>query len=490
MSRLALFLVLSVAAFVCEAKLRSAGVRIGQNPGFVIRIKHEALDTFSKSVAQLSSAYAHKLPIPDASCTVGGVDLETKNVRITKFPPPEFRFSTSPPNGFRGSFRIRELGFEGPFNAARRTFVNTQKDNGRFIFNASEAFVNFTLTIGEFDNGIPKVEEFECTSSLGPANLNVRDCKEKFAIDVMSLAAKSVRPVYNSQVCSTIKKMVGSQVNQLLAKIPNAIDISQAISLKFQFKPAFNADSFEARLHIKTITDIVSPYSPAKFVEADSSKAVVVLLISDAVFNDLLYQAYENKLLAFKVDKNSPPIMYNLVRADCDGDKDAACLGNVAPNLKVKYGKNALVRAEFRASKSPEVEFLQGRATFTAALNADLYLTPSNTTEESHETTAAVDVLGSFQVRIKDGSIFGMVKVENVTVHIDEEHNKKWEENIKNTITKLVETYINGDLLLKGCPLKLPFGVGLTEPLVSFQPHTLQIHTGFEYNAVASAERQ
>jgi len=489
MSRLALLLVLSAAALICEAKLRAGGVRIGQNPGFVIRIKHEALEKFSKSVGELSSTYAHKLPIPDASCTVGGVDLETKGVRITKFPPPEFRFSTFPPNEFRGSFKIPELGFEGPFNAARRTFVTTQRDQGRFAFNASDVVVNFTITVGEFENGIPKIEKFDCASSLGPANLNIRDCKEKFASDVMGMAAKSVRPVYNSQVCSTVKRMVGSQLNQLLAKIPNVIDVSPSISLKFQFKPAFTADAFEARLHGKTITDIVSPYTPAKFVEADSSKALVVVLLSDSVFNDALYQAYENKLLEFKINKNSQPILYNLIRCDCEPGKDA-CLGNVIPSLKQTYGKDAGVRAEFRASKSPEVEFHQGKATFTAALIADLYMTPSNGTLEHHDTTAKVDVLGSFKVRITNGSIFGMVTVENVTVHLDDEQSKKWEDKVRGTITQIVEQYINGDLLLKGCPLKLPFGCGFSEPLVSFQPHTLQIHTGFEYKAEASGERR
>jgi hypothetical protein len=305
----------------------------------------------------------------------------------------------------------------------------------------------------------------------------------------MSLAAKSVRPVYNSQVCSTIKKIVGSQVNQLLAKIPNVIDVSQSISLKFQFKPAFNADSFEARLHGKTITDIVSPYTPAKFVEADSSKALVVVLLSDSVFNDALYQAYENKLLEFKINRNSQPILYNLMRSDCEPGKDA-CLGNVVPSLAQTYGKNAAVRAEFRASKTPEVEFHQGRATFTAALVADLYMTPGNGTYEHHDTSATVDVLGSFKVRIQNDSIFGMVTVESVTVHMDNEQNQKWENKIKGTITQIVEQYINGDLLLKGCPLKLPFGCGFSEPLVSFQPHTLQIHTGFEYKAEASGERR
>jgi len=489
MSRLALLLVLSVAAYVCEAKIRAGAVRVGKDPGFVIRIRNGGLDAFFKSVFSLSSTYAHKLPIPDASATVGGVDLKTKNVRITKFPPPEVRYRMVPPNGFVGSLKVPHLGFEGPFNASRRTFVTTQKDGGRFIFNASDAVVNFTCTIGEFENGIPKVDSFECASSLGPANLNVRECKEKYAIDVMSLAAKGVRPAYNSQVCSTVKRLVGSQVNQFLAKIPNVIEVSKAISFKFQVKPSFGKDYFEARLHGKTITDVVSPFQPAPFVEADNSDAMVVVFISDAIFNDALYQAYTNELLQFRIDPNSQPILYDLVRVDCESGQDA-CLGNVAPALKEKYGKDGLVRANFKASKAPEVEFQQGKATFTAALNADLFVTTANNSKEYHEATATVDVRGSFQVKIKEGSIYGLVSVENVTVHIDEENNKKWEDKIRKTITKIVETYVNGDLLLKGCPLKLPFGAGLTDPLVSFQPHTCQIHTGFEYNAVASAERK
>jgi len=488
MSRLALLLVLSVGALVCEAKLRSGAVRMGNNPGIAMRFTNKGWDAAFKSIAQLSSTYAHKLPIPDASATVGGVDLQTKNVRITKFPPPEVRYRMVPPNGLVGSLKIKELGFEGPFTAARRTFVTTQQDSGRFIFNASDVVVNFTLTVGAFENGVPKIESFDCASSLGPANLNVKDCKERFAIDVMSLAAKSVRPVYNSQVCSTVKRMIGSQLNQLLAKIPNVIDITPQISFKYQVKPVFGANYFEAQGFGKTITDIVSPHAPAKFVEADSSDAMVVLFISDSIFNDVLYQIYNNQKLQFKIDKNSQPMLYDLVRVDCESGADA-CLGNVAPALKEKFGKDALVRAEFKASKSPEVEFHQGKATFTAALNTNLYITTVNDSQEYHETTAVVDVTGGLQVRIKDGHIYAKVSVENVTTHIAEEHSKKWEDKIRGTITKIIETRVN-DLLLRGLPLKLAFGADFDAASVSFQPHTLQAQTSFIYKAVASAERK
>jgi hypothetical protein len=474
---------------VCEGKIRAAGVRLGPSPGLVIRIRRAGLDSFFDSVASLSSTYAHKCPIPDATAEVSGVNLQTTNVRITKFPKPQIRYRFTEPNGVAGSLEFPHVGIEGPFTATRKTLFATQSDGGRVIFNATGAVVNFTLTFDEFDNGIPRVQNCECASSLGPANLNVREAKEKFAIEVMGLAAKSVRPVYNSQVCPTIKKMMTSQVNRFLGQIPNVIDVSSSISIKFQVKPVFKQDYMETRLYGKCITDIVSPFNPAAFVESENTESMVAVFISDAVFNDVLYQAYNNQKLQFKVDKNSQPIMYDLVRVNC-GEGQDACLGNVAPDLKEKFGLDATVRAEFRATKAPEVEFQQGKAVFTAALSADLYLTTANDSKEYHEATSTVDISGTFQVRIQDGTLYGKVSIDKVTVHIDEEHNKKWEDRIGETIKKIVDNYINGDLLLKGVPLKLPFGAGLTEPFVSFQPHTCQIHTGFEYTAVASAERK
>jgi len=358
--------------------------------------------------------------------------------------------------------------------------VANQKDGGQLIFNASNAEVKFSLKLGELQNGAPTISEFTCNATLGPANLNVKGAKEKFATEVLSLAAKAIRPTYNSQLCTLTKKAVTVNFNNLLAKIPNVIDVNQQVSVKFLVKPNVAPGYIELNAFAKVITNLVSPHTPFPFEEAYSKDDSVILFISDAVVNDLAYQAFANDRLSFNVNPQSQPIMYNLVKLDCPAD-EAACLGNVVPTLADKYGKDADVEANFKATKSPEVTFALDKATFTAGWSAELFATTKNDTKRYHEATASVDVTGGFQVKIQDGVAYGKVSVDDVVVHIDGEPNKKYEDKVKATIQKIVQEYINGDFLLKGLPLRLPFGIGLNSPNVNFLAHTLQVQTGFIY---------
>lgn len=153
------------------------------------------------------------------------------------------------------------------------------------------------------------------------------------------------------------------------------------------------------------------------------------------------------------------------------------------PSLAEKYGPDAAVEATFRASKCPEIKFVQGKAVFTGALATDLNITPTNGTQKFHEATADVDISGQFQIKVEKGVLYSKISVDNVTVHIDSEHNKKWEDKIRSTIKNVVEQYVNGDLLLKGVDLHLPFGVNVKDALVKFNPGTLQLQTDIELTA-------
>jgi len=489
MSRIVLLLVLSVGAFVaCEARVRAGGVRLGTNPGAIIKIRRSALDAVFKGAAQIAPRIAKKAPIPDATATFGGTDMETSNIRITDFAEPKIEYTLSSPNKISGSVELPSVTIQGPFNATRRTFIKTQKDGGHLNFNANNIKVTFRATIGEFENGVPMIQDFECESAMGKANLKVDKCKEKFGIEVIQLAAQGFRPIVTTQTCSVVKKLVSGQLNKLLARIPNVVDITPNVGLKYQVKPTVADDFVQVAFFGKVLTDEVSPFTPAKFAEIADDSAMVIIKISDAPFNDLAYQAYENKKMEFTINQNSPKVLYTLVVLKCDPANEA-CLGNVAPAMAAKYGEDALVEVVVKALKAPEVEFLEGKATFKGALSVDLSVTCANDTSKPyHEANAMVDVSGSLKIKIQAGILYAKIDIDQVTVRIDEEHNQKWQDKIKNTIKKVVETYVN-DNLLKGLPLRLPFGVGVNDPLIKFAAHTMQAQCAFDYKVTSSEEK-
>jgi len=469
-------------------RVRAGGVRLGQYPAISVIVKRSGMDTVFKNAAKLGTKYAGKCPVPDIKATFSGVDLEVKDLKVAQFAEPKIDYTLRAPNRIDGSIELPIVAVQGPFKAVRRTVFKTQTDGGEITFNVTGVKVSFNATIGEQPNGMPIVASFDCQSYMGPANLNVRKAKENFAIEVMQLAAKSFRPLYNSQVCAMAKKMVSDQVNRLLAKVPNVLEVNKDCAVKYQVKPSVTEDSVQVDFRVKTLTEEVSPFQPAKFADIPCDNAMVVAKISPAVFNDIAYQLYVNKKFEFTINKDSQALLYSLAKLECNPENEA-CLGNVAPGLAQKYGGDALVEAAFKAVKAPQVDFLQDRATFSGNLVLALNIARAAEPEKyEHEATAAVDVSGDFKVRISKGQLYAQVVVQEVNVKIDEEHNKKWEDKIKGTIRKAVEQSIN-DILMRGIPLnKRLFGAGLADPVIKFAPGTLQAQTAFDFDARTSSE--
>ena len=81
------------------------GQPVPQN--LIIKIIHQdEAEAITRSEKELK--HQHKLPIPDASAT-GGVDMQTKNIRITNFLAPEHRLRMTPPHGLENEKLNKQL---------------------------------------------------------------------------------------------------------------------------------------------------------------------------------------------------------------------------------------------------------------------------------------------------------------------------------------------------------------------------------------------
>lgn len=482
-------LFLTISPSIIEARLRSAAVPLGDNPGLIVRLRKQAIDSVVDQTTNLVAKYSNKVPVPPFAANIGGVDFEIKNTQISQLDVPQITYTLTSPDKISGQMHLPSFGAQADFHATRNLVGGgKQEDSGLVMFNATDVKTTVDLTLGQFDNGVPNVADFKCQATLGPANLKVQGAKEKFAVEVLQVAAKTIRPLYETQVCGVAKKLVNDQINRILAKIPNVLEVNPEVAIKYQVKPVVGTDFVEVQIFEKLLTDEASPFNPAPFQEEPNDKAMVVILLSDALVNDGLYQAYTNKLMDLTIDPSSPAVLYNLTRLECNQDQPA-CLGNVIPTLVEKYGKDATVKVTAKATKAPELEFLQDKATFKSAMTASLDFTPKGG-QETHEATATLDINGSVQVKIHENRLYGKVTVEHVEVTIDQPDAQQYAEKVQETIKEIVENHVNGDLLLKGLPLKLPFGLGVTDPCVKIAPHTLQAHTAFDLKVPGSGESE
>jgi len=464
-------------------------VRLGSNPGLALRIRKKGFDRFFESVANLSSVYIQKLPIPEASATVSGIDVNIKNVRITSFPPPRIAYKLAHPNKIDGSLKLPAVGLEANFDTKRRLLTATQTDAGGLVFNVTDASVSFHAVLSQFDNGIPKIDTFDCDAKLGPANLKVKGNKEQYSTDVLSLAAKTIRPVFNSQVCAVVKKLVATQLNRFLGTIKTVVDINPKVSIKFKLDTAIEKDYVQINLYGKVITDSVSPHVPAPFVEAANKDTMVVLFVSDALINDILYQAYANHVFDFTINENSPAALYDLIRLKCSANQPN-CLGADIPLVAQKYGEDASVEVRCKATKVPEVVFSDGKASFSASGSFDVFVTTKNDSKQYNEGASNVDFTGTATVNTDNGELEAKVSLDKLNVQITKDEYKQYEAKIIATVKRVVEERVNNGILKDELDLRKLGVIGLENPQVTFLQHTLQIQTGFAYKPQVSAEKK
>jgi len=297
-------------------------------------------------------------------------------------------------------------------------------------------------------------------------------------------------------VCHTMHQAINDVLNPVLEKVPNVLEISPSIAVKGVIRPQVTSNSLGLGLFAKVITNQVSPYQPAKFVVTPNDNFLVSVLFSDAPMNDIGFQAYEHGLLGFTVNPDTNALIYSLAKLHCDAEEEA-CLGLLVPGLAAKYGADANVTVQLKASRAPVFEIVQDKIKVNGGFVFDLEICPLNSTTKPpkcyRETTATVDIDAAFLIKIVDRVVYAKVEIqkENVKVVMQEAggRNAAWEEKIRNEIPKVVGDHVNA-LLLKGFGLDLPFGLNLVNPYIKLNPHTIQVQTSLTWRAPGDKGKQ
>ena len=291
--------------------------------------------------------------------------------------------------------------------------------------------------------------------------------------------------MFNEQVCSVMKTSLTENLNRLLAQVPNVLELDKNLALKWQVKPLITQDYLQFSLFTKAITEKVSPYAPAKCEMKVDGSPQALLTVSDAVFNDLCFQAYKSGIWQFTVSPTSASRLYDTIRLDCD--QSGVCLGNVDKKLPERFGKDALVELHMEAAAAPTVEFKDGKAAMTASLRATLHITKNEQgAKPTLVASGVVTVSGPLQVKFQDGMAYAKVTIENTKLKVEQSELQHWEQDLKKIVTDLVQTYVNGTLLLKGIPMRLP--LALENASAKFSEHCMQASGSLNYKPVVSSK--
>lgn len=471
-------LLVSLFAWMGEARALS------NNPSYSVQITRAGLDGFFDRVAAQSAASITESSQSPIALTVSGVDLKLKTLRISKLERPQLTYTLQGPNKFLVHFNVPRVVFTGSVQASRPKSVPPQQDDGNVTFNFSDATVDLIVSLGEYDNGIPMVEKPDCSAKLGPVKVTPQGFREKFAVEALSSGAPKVQPLLMTQLCNVMTKVLSENVRQTLGKFPNVVLFSKDLQVKTQVKPVITQDSLQVSFFERPATELTPPWAPARCEMGVGGSPQARLAVSDALFNNALSQAHKNGAFNSTFSPSSSPFLSRILVLDC-AEANNNCLGNVAPDMGVKYGRDASVEVQLEAPVAPTLEFKDGKAAVTGSWQASIFITPKGG-KRTLESRCGVTVGGSLQTKVQGAAAYAQVTLQAVQIKVEEPANKKWEDKIAGTFKVLLETFINNDLLKEGLPL--PAGLKVNGASIKYVPHCAQASGSLNYQAAVTSE--
>lgn len=478
MKKNAAVVALLLASSVCEA--------LGPAPGYQIRITRAGIDPLINGIADLSEAYAKKIPVPDTQAVVSSVSVTLKDRRISTLDRPTFVYTLQGPNKLLAKVQLPKFVINGLFQT-RQTLPNlsTETDQGTITTSIINSALTLSVTLGTFEDGTLRVDQRDCTANLGPSNLVVANNQTGASVEPVKLVAQADQQKYAAHVCNVVTQLLTQNVNRALAQVPSVVSFSNGVSLKGQRTLALTQDFVSVSFSDESITGFVSPWAPVTCATSATASPQARLALSDGMFNKLLYLDYKNGLVNFTLSPSSPPALYSKISLGCDAS--AVCLGTVDKTLIERFGKDALVELQMEASVAPTLEFKDASSAVTAGWRATVSITKNQAgAPRTLVASGTVSVSGLLRTRVQGPTVYGSVSLEDTQLKFTQPEVQSWDLAAKTLFRDIVQTYVNDSFLKPGLPL--PSGLSVEDASVTFMNHCVQASASVNYAGVLSSE--
>ncbi|CAJ0937023.1 unnamed protein product, partial [Mesorhabditis belari] len=500
------------------------------NPGMVLRLMPTGLAYLREIGIKVVNEQILKLPLPTIRESIENGEVSIYSAHISKYwAPQEYSLDLVDPNIFTWSMSKMHIRAAGEFEARLNSplLIPSVPITGHFEALLGHVALTVSVRFTRTSWGAPQVVAAQCRALIGYVDLNVRDTgilTDFFINAFKSFLISNFKPMVEDRMCRMIEKIIDHDMNALLSTMPTKIAIHEenvgVVSETFRLRPprsklgqagfknmtllnfVQNLRDRDMVLDYKLTSDPFvndgaiamlakgeiswkgtggTPFFPPSIrVPASRSVHMVEFVATDYIANSLLYHAYKQKFMDIVVGPESSPSLKDLLQTSCDG---GICIGEFLGGLGEQF-PHRQVEILFTARKAPLIVFVEKRARFRLHGAINMYVRPSNATQQKQLVLRADTTMTSnVHLWISTGKVIGNATIDNLDFKLIESKIQDVDQGVFADLglfgAEFLEQLLT-EILQIGIKLPTMDGIFIKSPRLSFHERYLKVETYFK----------
>jgi lipopolysaccharide-binding protein len=336
------------------------GLSPATNPGLKARVSQPGLNYAASIGVEIMSAQVQQLAIPDqsgtADVTVGKVEYQVKNMKVTQFQPPASTVTINPGSGFTWSLTGATISIHGDWHYKYKLGFIVIEDSGSFDATASGTTISASVAIGASATGEPTISATGSSCHIDQLKLDIHGGASWLYDLFIGFVEDPIRNSLQGQISNTIRDAINHDAARELATLQVKVVIENDWLLDYSLvsAPQFAAGYLESYhkgelFYAKEIVE--APFQPAPLPSPPSTDHMVAFWASEYMLNTAGYVLQKHGVLAYNLTRNDLPAdQRDKLNTTCG--LLSGCVGVLIPAIGKAF-PNAYVEVQMFATSAP-----------------------------------------------------------------------------------------------------------------------------------------
>uniref|UniRef100_A0A914UV11 Lipid-binding serum glycoprotein C-terminal domain-containing protein n=1 Tax=Plectus sambesii TaxID=2011161 RepID=A0A914UV11_9BILA len=456
-----------------------------------VKVTKYGLDYANKIAAAIVNSELLSLDVPPLENDFGGGSVSADGIRVTSLLAPNYNYRLIEPNTLVWSMSGGHLTVEGHYKGSVKVLFAPISGSGPFKATANDLQLTVRVLLNT-DQSRPKVDVIDCQSNLNGVHLEIGGGIVGWIMNRLEdQIASRLTPKLQALVCERVTDFIEKDVNKKLQTIPIIVKLDDSTQLDYGLMaaPAVSSDSLELRHKGEVISADGSalPFRMFKesFDESDiatNNSRMLLIAVSDRMFNSYLYHSFYSGSRSLVVDKVTSPERAKFLAAQCSATE--MCIGNYLADYRQAYG-NSTLSAILELTDPAIVEIVDGIGQCKA--NGSISLLADGRAILTVNVSAEVALSVRVDSQVEGTLLKGLISFNSLIVssagqsEIASLNDPFLMDYIVDTAKLVVEAEMNA-ILGAGTPIPMPRGTNLTNAETIFVRNQLLLFCDFEYS--------
>uniref|UniRef100_A0A0K0EYJ5 BPI1 domain-containing protein n=1 Tax=Strongyloides venezuelensis TaxID=75913 RepID=A0A0K0EYJ5_STRVS len=330
------------------------------NPTLIGRASNEGLNFISKLGHKIVDYEIPQITIPEIDLDIdagpGKGHLIVRNLYISKFQTPKFKFILEPPRSIHWISEDGYIKAKGNIHV-KYTALITFSFSASINIYASDIRTNYSISL-HHKEGRPQLDVNYCNTDIKKLRLSFGGGTIPWIVNLFQTPLSNVaRNLIRKQFCDQLKTVLLSEINNLLVELPTHIDAWKNFYINYDYNHLPVVTSDYVQLDVYAIALMGEDKCPLKVEKMDTSEAPSNFMgnvwASTVIPNCFLYSVYKEQIVKLIINKNMGQPFEGLLKTTCRFLE--ICLGRFFKILREDY-PDKYIDIVVRLDKTPNLK--------------------------------------------------------------------------------------------------------------------------------------